>query len=450
MERSRSRALQNAPRTSVTSPLATVRPTVRPRKYLNSSPLTSLRFRGHELPHLFLANLDILAQALLQTLVPSDARPIRLSPTWSHAADSATSYTLHQIAPYIGRMKASIARHLVNDWTAPGDLVVDPFCGCGTIAVEAAARGCAVMASDWNPYAVALTRAKLFAPLTLHHAEHQLRTIWSLSRKLLPNEDLAQTPTWVRSFFHPNTLRSALALRDACHTANNPFLLSCLLGILHHQRPGFLSYPASHLVPYLRDRKFPRITHPELYSERDVFSRLSRKLCRTYRRTPLPYSASRDVRLQDARTIRIAKPIAAVITSPPYMNELDYVRDNRLRLWFLERRIPAGIELTASDRIHAFTDLMTAVTTRLAPHVRAGGRFVIVLGDATRGRGDTGRTVDVTNHIFATEPALCQFKIEALLEDAIPDLRRSRRTCQGTKKETVLVYRSQGSSARRA
>src|SRR5258708_20036869 len=41
------------------------------------------------------------------------------------------------------------------------------------------------------------------------------------------------------------------------------FLLSCLLAILHHQRPGFLSFPSSHAVPYLRLNSFPRELYPE-------------------------------------------------------------------------------------------------------------------------------------------------------------------------------------------
>ena len=267
--------------------------------------------------------------------------------------------------------------------------------------------------------------------------------MWTLSRSLVPNQRLDSVPLWVKSFFHPNTLISALAFRDACHASKNYFLMSCLLGILHHQRPGFLSYPASHLVPYLRDRSFPRHTHPELYEEREVLPRLLRKVRRTYRRTPLPYCFPRQVQFQDARKLNISQPISAVITSPPYMNELDYVRDNRLRLWFLRRALPDGIELTAKNRIAAFSSLMKAVFARLAPRVRPGGRFVIVLGDATRGRGTAGRTADVTEQIFATLPALREFYIEAIVEDTIPDLRRSRRTCQGTKNETVFIYMKQ-------
>ena len=59
-------------------------------------------------------------------------------------------------------MKTSMARSLIKTWTRQGDLVVDPFCGCGSVALEAAANGRRVVAGDWNSYGALLTRAKLF------------------------------------------------------------------------------------------------------------------------------------------------------------------------------------------------------------------------------------------------------------------------------------------------
>src|SRR5437016_5303653 len=51
---------------------------------------------------------------------------------WSSSSTVGTDYTFHQLAPYIGRIKTSIARWLVQTWTQDGDTVVDPFCGAGT------------------------------------------------------------------------------------------------------------------------------------------------------------------------------------------------------------------------------------------------------------------------------------------------------------------------------
>lgn len=360
--------------------------------------------------------------------------------TWSAGSTTSTDNTFHQLAPYIGRLKTSIARSLISSYTREGDLVVDPFSGCGVVALEAAASGRCVLAGDWNPYAVLLTRAKLFPPVSVEVAQQRLRETWMAGRKRLSKQDLRTVPRWVRRFFHPGTLREALAFRDACVERGDHFLLACLLGILHHQRPGFLSYPSSHLVPYLRDRKFPRDAYPEMYEKRDVYTRLQAKVRRAFRRPPIQYSGTRRVLTVDARKFPRVRNVRAVITSPPYMNELDYVRDNRLRLWFIGRSIPEGLELTGRDRKSAFIGLMRTVCVRLAPGIEPGGYFILVVGDVTRGNGRVARTSRLMRSLFEREAKLHNFHLRGSYRDAVPDIRRSRRECRGTKGETVLIF----------
>ena len=123
------------------------------------------------------------------------------------------------------------------------------------------------------------------------------------------------------------------------------------------------------------------------------------------------------------------------------MNELDYVRDNRLRLWFIARALPEGLELVARNREQAFAMLLTTVCRRFAPNIMRGGHIILVVGDATRGHGRPGRTAALTRQLFKTETALNEFRLDDTHSDTIPDIRRSRRECRGTKTETVLIYR---------
>ena len=123
------------------------------------------------------------------------------------------------------------------------------------------------------------------------------------------------------------------------------------------------------------------------------------------------------------------------------MNELDYIRDNRLRIWFINRSLPEGLELVGRDRDKAFTELLRGVCIRLAPGIKHGGHFILVVGDATRGGIRTGHTAALTRQLFETEAALDVFRLDSTYRDTIPDIRRSRQECRGTKVETVMVYR---------
>ena len=365
--------------------------------------------------------------------------PKRLDTPWSSAATTSVDCTFQQLAPYIGRIKTAIARYLIETYTRPDDVVLDPFAGSGVIPFEAALLGRRAIASDISPYAYLLTSAKLGAPENVFEALERFELQWKKSLERRSNQDLRRVPLWVRKFFHPETLRNALALRDELVANDDRFLLACLLGILHHQRPGFLSYPSSHLVPYLRTKLFPRANHPALYRERDVYPRMTAKILRTYRRPPgeLPRS---DVSLCDSRDLKSRRAVDAIITSPPYMNELDYVRDNRLRLWFLTRKLNASSDPPRrSNREELFCNLIVETFRKVVPRLRPGGHVIMVVGDTRRG---TKRVDAATLVQTALESSpFHSLSLCATYEDTIPDVRRARRDLSGTKRETILVFK---------
>jgi DNA modification methylase len=360
---------------------------------------------------------------------------------WTDASSMPTDYSVQKMAPYIGRLKTTIARHLIEKYSNPLETVVDPFCGSGVVPLEAKALNRNAIGFDWNPYGVILSKGKVGTPLKQSTALKRFKKVWLRSRELLCEQDLRTVPIWVRKFFHRETLREALAFRDACVEAGDDFLLACLLGILHHQRPGFLSFPASHLVPYLRTRNFPRSKYPHLYRKRALLPRMVAKIVRTYK-NPLPKNnAVARIAKGDSRKLAIKEKIGAVITSPPYMNELDYVRDNRLRLWFIEKHIDYSKELSSKTREDAFQQLMSAVINRLAPKITIDGFFVFVVGDVTRRRKSKRAPDQIIQEIFQNDQQLKSFKLKTVLKDKIPDLRRARRGLEGTKNETILIYK---------
>lgn len=356
---------------------------------------------------------------------------------WSQPAP-ATDCRLHQLAPYIGKLKPVIARQLVQQFTAPGDVVLDCFSGSGTIPLEAVLLGRHALAFDVNPYAYTLTRAKLQAPKSYECASRQLAETLAAA-ETRSRYVAAEVPEWVQKFFHPDTLQSALLFADECLDRNDHFLLACLLSILHHQRPGFLSYPSSHLVPYLRDRKYPRDAYPDMYLERALRPRLEAKLRRIYKNFQAPEQGKvlgfEQVGVAD---LNVGMQVDAIITSPPYMNALDYVRDNRLRMWFLDRSTAdySPEPTDKSDQSDAITD---AFARNVLSCLRVGGHCVLVVGETVRRKRITTHPAE---RIFAKLSVECPtLRLEQIIQDVIPDVRRSRREGAATKRELILVLK---------
>ena len=351
-----------------------------------------------------------------------------------------TEPSLHQLSPYIGKTKSTIATDLVRRYSKKGDLVIDPFAGAGTILYESAIAGRQSFGADVSPYAAILSKAKLAPPKTLEKAiENAENALVTASH--LPRPDLRRVPKWVRHFFHPETLREALRFSEVCRYPGNEFLLACFLGILHHQRPGFLSYPSSHLVPYLRDKKFPRSEYPDMYTYRELRPRLLAKVQRAYKRFRLPPStADAGFHCTSVQNLRLPEQFDALITSPPYMNALDYGRDNRLRLWFIEPTFSENVDNDATQNRQGFIDAITSLVLKVERRLKIKGYCVFIVGEAHKRKFDAHPSEEVLRIVNDCASTL---KLKKILTDKIPDVRRTRRECSGVKVENVLVFQRQ-------
>jgi hypothetical protein len=361
----------------------------------------------------------------------------QLASTWNGSAWQSES-TLHQLAPYIGKTKSSMAATLVEAYTRKGSVVYDPFSGCGTFALEAWRAGREVIANDVSPYAWLLTHSKLFPYPSLDHALVDLADMAAKVKRRRRRPDLRAVPKWVREFYHPDTLREALVWTDVLKANQRWFLLACLMGILHHQRPGFLSYPSSHSVPYLRIKKFPRSKHPKLYAYRSVLDRLEAKVRRAFRRMPkLDFTLSRRCFGTRAERQRLSTPVGSILTSPPYMRQLDYGRDNRLRLWFLGCKDWKSLDGIVSPREKEFLALMGRCLRRWKKVLAVNGYCVLVVGDTC----SRERRENLPN-LVAQIAKDAGYALVSRHADAIPNERRVRRGIAGSSSETILVLRN--------
>ena len=332
-----------------------------------------------------------------------------------------------------------MASALVEEFTKREEVVYDPFSGCGSIAFESWRAGRHAIANDLSPYASLLTRAKLFPYRSLEQALVDLGRIGDIVERSRRPPDLRTVPRWVRQFFHRETLRETLIWTQVLKRESLWFLLACLMGILHHQRPGFLSFPSSHTVPYLRPKKFPRSQFPELYEYRPLRSRLEAKVRRAFRRVPeLDFGLRRTCHLSSADRLRPRHSVATIVTSPPYMRQLDYGRDNRLRLWFIGCGDWQCLDKLVSPGEQEFLELMERCLRHWRTILKWNGYCVLVIGDTCSREGRTNLPDLVTQ--IATDKA--GYSLVGRYTDAIPNERRVRRGIVGSTSETILVLRN--------
>lgn len=366
-----------------------------------------------------------------------------LDPCLWHGSFNGSESSLHQLSPYVGKLKSGMVKVLLKRFSRESDWVLDPFCGSGVVPLEALLHRRRAIANDLSPYAYYLTLGKLTASASereaLRQATKDLDAIEQRSREV----DLMRIPKYVQAYFHPDTLKEVHAAFGVLRRRKHYFLLACLMGILHHVRPGFLSYPASHLTPYLRPRKYPPAEFPGMYAYRPLRPRLLAKVHRSYRRTLITrYWDSGDYRVLCENTMNLSVPdetVDLILSSPPYFGALDYARDNRLRLWFLGHKNWKALDksLTASSQV--YLPQMRVCLGEMNRVLKPGKHCILVLGDVER-NGRQRRTAEIIGEL-AEEVTGGSLRVQELIRDEIPDIRRSRRHTRTTKVEKVLILR---------
>jgi DNA modification methylase len=74
--------------------------------------------------------------------------------------DVETTYLTHCYHSYPARFIPQIPQTIIENFTCKGDVVLDPFCGCGTALVESVLRGRRAVGVDINPIACLITKVK--------------------------------------------------------------------------------------------------------------------------------------------------------------------------------------------------------------------------------------------------------------------------------------------------
>jgi hypothetical protein len=334
--------------------------------------------------------------AVVTTPVEVDGRaltvPTFVNEFWTSRQRAA--HSLHEVS-YRACFKPQLPRFFVERLTRPGDLVYDPFMGRGTTLVEAALLGRVPAGCDVNPLSRMLVEPRLRPP-SLESVRDRLATVdWSAD---------VEAPEELLTFFHPDTLREICALKAYLLRAldRGPldrvdgWIRMVAVNRLTGHSPGFFSVytlPPNQAVSVGAQQKI-NADRNQVPPRRDVRRLILKKSgsllsdCDDATRTVLEHTADRSrlVTQPAALTPELeSSSVDLVVTSPPFLDVVDYAGDNWLRCWFCGID-PAGVRLTVPRKIDEWRDAMTAVFSELARILRPGGHVAFEVGEVRGGR----------------------------------------------------------------
>lgn len=246
---------------------------------------------------------------------------------------------LHSLCSYQGKIKPSLAYHLVDVFTKPGDIVSDPFSGSGTIPLEASIAGRVPVANDLSDMAVALSHAKI-GSTSFQKCEEILVEFekWINSKKVSERTKREANEISfnkkISDYFETETYENILKARDfftetkSLQDANWCLIFSSMLHILHGNRPYALSRNSHPLTPYAPTGE---------YIKKDVVKHLRKKSnSALIHKQSLPLNSVYEINQTNVLELSNFQNKVAdcVITSPPFASSTRFYMTNWMRFWF--------------------------------------------------------------------------------------------------------------------
>ena len=314
--------------------------------------------------------------------------PVFTNEFWTAKQRAASS--LHEVS-YRACFKPQLPRFFIERLTELGESVYDPFMGRGTTPVEAALLGRRPTGCDANPLSAMLVRPRL-APPTLESIRHALDAIdWSWS---------GDTPRDLLVFYHPETLREICALREHLNRpqlspADEWIRMVATNRLTGHSRGFFSVYtlPPNQAVSVKSQIKIneQRKQTPEQRTVPALIFKKSKSLLSDIddaARLMLHSVGGSPTLLTGScvDTHRIpSESVSLVVTSPPFLDTVDYAGDNWLRCWF-NHIDAASVDIWIVKGVEEWGARMTRAFSEMRRVLKPGGFIAFEVGEVRNGK----------------------------------------------------------------
>ncbi len=315
------------------------------------------------------------------------------------AAGAAADEWTHGFHAYPARMHPRIARTVLRALSEPDALVLDPFAGSGTVLVECVVLGRRAIGVDLNPLAlrIAEVRCAVRDERACERFTGTLGEIVEASFERVQGRVEVRAPLSRKeaSWYEGHVLKELAGLREEIRAVKNESDRRALLVVL------------SSLVVKFSRQKADTAEEPVVKRIRkglvtEFFARKGAELVERWEalaavappRAPAPRLIEGDARrLGDLLGSEIRADL--VVTSPPYGGTYDYAKQHARRFPWLgldasalyEAELGARRNLGAGgpDARARWDGELRAALGSIGQVTRAGGRVVLLLGDAEVG-----------------------------------------------------------------
>jgi len=306
------------------------------------------------------------------------------------------AHSLHELS-YRACFKPQLPNFFISRLTTESEIVYDPFAGRGTTALESAFMGRKIISNDINPLSKIIAKPRLCPPNITTVAERF---------KQIPKKPKQHFPNHLSMFFNDSTFEEILALReyilereaeqklDDCDSWIRMVATNRLTG---HSSGFFSVYtlPPNQAASIDSQVKINQKYNqkPEYRNTQEIIIKKTRTLLSDIqddeRSTLLKAASTAKFLNNDARSTPSIEneSIALTVTSPPFLDIVQYADDNWLRCWFNGfdiNEIEKGI--STPSNIESWQLIMSDVFLELFRVTKSGGHVAFEVGEIRRGK----------------------------------------------------------------
>ncbi len=266
----------------------------------------------------------------------------------------STGYATHGLFPYRGKFHPQLIKGILNILQVqPGDVVLDPMCGSGTLNIEASIIGINSIGIEKSPFCVFMSKVKYEA----------LKVNGDILSSVLSNmhrnyNTLISKKKLAAGFYNNDEFQSEKAIT----------LLAFLDAMGYARR---CSKSIDVLFPAVLKRYAGQI---------NSFAQVRDKLNLELGKARFEIGDARNLALED-------NSVDAIITSPPYSFAIDYAENDRPQLEYLGYNVDElreemiGLKgKTRKEKLANYFEDMNRVLSEMARVLKIGKYAVIIIG----------------------------------------------------------------------
>lgn len=269
------------------------------------------------------------------------------SPSWTYAGVTRyqTAQSTHVYHRYPARFIPQLARRLIRTYSQPGDLVVDPFAGCGTTLLEGMLLGRQALGIDINPLADIICKAKTTAiePNLLKTRIESLQQritskvadkgrLTGVTKQILESRDEERISYW----FPRRNIEELSALLYSIYEERNIEVRRLFKVAFSHILKSASLWSSQSVKAFRILSKKPRPATALFQEHFETIFRRNSGLWRRTQRLRIPPSERARFVLGDYSVLdEYCSDASLILTSPPYNFAYDYVELHELSLFWL-------------------------------------------------------------------------------------------------------------------